>query len=80
MTQTLVPQNPTSESLLHCYFNQNPHIVIAKISNEFGDSYKKVIFPQERFLFEVSKQSILTIKHLDTDSKLIGKTFTYSSL
>lgn len=80
MTQTLASQKAVSNKQIYykCYFNQNPYIVIAEISSKFSNNYKKkVIFPQERFVFEAEEGATLKIRYPDGDTKLISETITY---
>jgi hypothetical protein len=62
MTQIFSPQELDEKNKqLCCYINLTKQIVIACIKNIPGRSCERVIFPEERFLFEVPRDSYLEI-------------------
>lgn len=55
MTQIFCPaESSTDDRTLYCYTNNLPQVVVAKIRGLVNRDCERVVFPQEKFLFEAN--------------------------
>lgn len=80
MTQIFAPKDlPPDSKQLCCYINQTKTIAIARIRDIPGRDCERVVFPQERFLFEAPNNSNLEI-YQHTPTGIITDTIPCSQL
>ena len=56
-----IPFSDTSEPVLCCYINKTKRIQVGKSDHRAGWNLERVIFPDERFLFEAPSAAQLEI-------------------
>ena len=62
MSQILDPlPNGANNSVLCCYVNQSDRIQVARITNIPNWYFERVVFPQQRLVFEAVPQALLEI-------------------
>ena len=81
MTQTLdsLPIN-YSPGILCIYFNHSNQIIIARISNISEWYFERVVFPEEKLLFEALPEAYLEIYRGDQNEAILSKKFPCSKL
>ena len=68
MTQIFSPvESSTNRQTLYCYTNNLPQVVVAKIRGLIDRDCERVVFPQEKFLFEANdKCQVEIVRHTIT--------------
>jgi len=69
-----------SSKILCCYFNSTDQLQLIRVLNNNGYSLEKIMFPQQRFLFEAVPAGILEVHTTQKGQQILAEIYSCLNL